>query len=103
MTDEDVRLLRDYLQEGGQAAYPDSGLAAAALAETATRRFGKRTTRHQVADFVAQIPATRGVSHQDVGPRSTEKLLLAALRGRPARGIHPWSPIEPGGRHRRSQ
>jgi hypothetical protein len=89
VTDEDVRLLRDYLQAGGQAEYPDSGLAAAALAEAAARRFGKRATRLQVADYVAEILAIPGVPRQDVWPRAAERLLLAALRGWSARGIDP--------------
>lgn len=87
VTEEDVRLLRDYLRDVGQAGYPDSRLAAAALAEAATRRFGKRATRREVADFVAQLLETPGVSRQDVWPRAAQELLLAAIRGRPVRGI----------------
>lgn len=89
VTDEDVRLLRGYLQVGGQVGYPDSGLATAALAEAAARRFGRRATRLQVADYVAEVLASPGVFRQNVWPRAAEKLLLAALRGRPARGIDP--------------
>jgi hypothetical protein len=89
VTDEDVRLLRDYLQAGGQAEYPDSELAAAALAEAAVRRFGRRATRPQVADYVAEVLARPGVPVQDVWPRAAKELLLAALRGRQARGIDP--------------
>jgi hypothetical protein len=89
VTDEDVRLLRDYLRAGRQGEYPDSWLAAAALTEAAVRRFGKRATRDQVVDYVAKVLASPGVPLQDVWPRAAEKLLLAALRGRPARGIDP--------------
>lgn len=89
VTDADVRLLRDYLQQGGEAAYPESALAEAALAEAATRRFGKKATRRQVADCVTEILAKPGSPRQDVWPRSAEKLLLAAMSGRPARGIDP--------------
>jgi hypothetical protein len=89
VSDEDVRLLRDYLQAGGLAEYPDSELAAAALAEAAVRRFGRRATRPEVADYVAELLARPGVPAQDVWPRAAKELLLAALRGRQARGIDP--------------
>jgi hypothetical protein len=88
-TDEDVRLLRDYLRAGGQAEYPDSGLAAAALAEAAVRRFGRRATRRQVADYVAEVLASPGFPRRDVWPRAAEKLLLAGLHDRTARGVDP--------------
>lgn len=89
VTAEDVRRLRDYLQADGQAEYPDSELAAAALAEAAVRRFGRRASRPQVADYVAEILARPGIPAQDVWPRAAKELLLAALRGRQARGIDP--------------
>jgi hypothetical protein len=89
VTDEDVRLLRDYLQAGGQAEYPDSGLAAAALAEAAVRRLDRRATKSQVADYVAEALARPGVPSQDVWPRAAQELLLAALHGRTARRIDP--------------
>lgn len=60
VTGEDVRILRDYLQAGGQAEYPDNRLAAAALAEAAHRRFGRRATRPQVAGYVAEVLASPG-------------------------------------------
>jgi hypothetical protein len=89
VSDEDVRVLRNFLQAGGQAEDPDSGLAAAALAEGAARRFGRRATRRQVADYVAEVLAGPGVPREDVWPRAAEKLLLGASRRRPARGINP--------------
>lgn len=89
VTDEDVRALRDYLAAGGQADYPDSDLAAAALAEAAWRRFGRRPTRPQVARYVAEVLDRPGVPAQDVWPRAATELLLAGLRSRPVRGIDP--------------
>ena len=87
--DEDVRALRDFLRADGQAEYPDSELAAAALAEAAIRRFGRRPAKPQVTRYAAEVVAAQEVPRADVWPRAAEKLLLAAIRGRPARGIDP--------------
>lgn len=88
-TDEDVRALSDFLQADGQAEYPESGLAEAALTEAAIRRFGRRPAKPQVARYAAEVVAGQDVPRADVWPDAAKKLLLAAISGRPARGIDP--------------
>src|ERR1700727_1953508 len=73
----------------GRGPRASAGPAAAALAEAAIRRFGRRPAKPQVTRYAAEVVAAQEVPRAEVWPCAAEKLLLAAIRGRAARGIDP--------------